>query len=77
MHWLATDYGIASAKESNFQIADDQAALAAVKELTVVNVSQSSVGSVAKSLPLNDNHCDMIVPVPEGIRTSSQVVLVQ
>ncbi len=49
---LASDYGIASAKESKLQIAADQAALAAVKELTVVNASQSSVGSVAKAFAL-------------------------
>jgi Flp pilus assembly protein TadG len=46
---VAADYGIMSSKHSELQFAADQAAIAAVKELTIVNTSTQNVESAADS----------------------------
>jgi Flp pilus assembly protein TadG len=76
---LATDYGIFSAKQVTLQHAADQAAIAAVKELTIVNASSTSIAAVADSLARNsvdDASVKLTVEVKIGEDRDTAIVVV-
>jgi Flp pilus assembly protein TadG len=77
---VAVDFGMVGIKQSKLQTAADQAAIAAVKQLTIVNYSKTSVLNSAKGFAdsiLNDASIDLSVDVAIGAQNDQVKVTLQ
>jgi Flp pilus assembly protein TadG len=77
---VAVDFGMVGIKQAKLQAAADQAAIAAVKQLTIVNYSETSVVNSAKGFAdsiINDASINLSVDVAIGAQNDQVKVTLQ